>query len=368
MLTSTNTWLERLALESTINLSDAHCRTAPQESVRNCLSSFAVYADKASLLGQRKAEDFFVERFFEFQNISAARNCIISYSSSCLVLSLATVLSEFSDRVFFETPSFDNIRDLVSRSGCRLSYVSEGEFRDMKQESGFYGSVIWITNPNNPTGHVYTEDEILIIADFCLKNSCLLVIDACFRSFFSGCRTLDYVKVFANFNGLKWLVIEDTGKYLPLNDLKVGFLYCSQNILQKIDNVNKELLLNVSPTLLFFLGDCYARLDKAQYESIISANRRALLEETDKYPELCRCLSFEKTVPLLWFKGASIDFGVSFYKRLASKSVHILPGTTFFQDASIGNSYFRVALNRDEHIFQLGCKKIAETLAEMANN
>jgi hypothetical protein len=51
-------------------------------------------------------------------------------------------------------------------------------------------------------------------------------------------------------SGVSFIAIEDTGKVLPLRDLKIGTCICSADLYEDCARLHNDLLLNVSPFIL----------------------------------------------------------------------------------------------------------------------
>ena len=246
---NTNTALERLAINSGVNLSDAHARAPLGPVGAQSVANLDRLFDEASRMAQYSAEGELVGAFERLGGVHFPRAPQISYSSSSLVIVIANYLRRVNCRVHILDPCFDNIRDLLVTAGLSVDAISESAVLDSSnrlQQMG-RGDVLWLTAPSNPTGWVLDAREYSRVAGTCADNGVLLVVDHCFRFFSPTTSSFDQYEILERSAGLEYITIEDTGKTTSLLDLKVGLLVASASLELPLRLLNEEVLLNVSP-------------------------------------------------------------------------------------------------------------------------
>lgn len=86
------------------------------------------------------------------------------------------------------------------------------------------GPVVLLTSPENPTGEVWSAEDLKAIGDACFRAGGILVVDHTFLTAGVHGRA-DVDGVWQAFGaGENWIAIWDTGKTLGLNGDKLGFL------------------------------------------------------------------------------------------------------------------------------------------------
>jgi aspartate aminotransferase len=110
--------------------------------------------------------------------------------SEALLFSMLACAGEGDDALVVE-PFYTNYSAFATMAGVRLVPLTA------KAETGFHlpprpaweaaltprTRLVLLCNPNNPTGTVYTRDELLLVAEFCKAHGLFLVSDEVYREF-----------------------------------------------------------------------------------------------------------------------------------------------------------------------------------------
>ena len=119
------------------------------------------------------------------------KNLIATTGGSEAVLFAFLCLAEFGDEVIVAEPFYTNYSSFAAMTGVKLvPVVCRGEEgfhlpgRDafeavLSQRTRF----VLLCNPNNPTGTVYSREEIQRVADFCRDHDLFFVSDEVYREF-----------------------------------------------------------------------------------------------------------------------------------------------------------------------------------------
>lgn len=92
-----------------------------------------------------------------------------------------------SNRVIIPDPVYPVYVDTNIMDGREIVYI------DGNEENGFLplpddtlkGDIIYLCSPNNPTGAVYSHEQLKIWVDFALKNDAVILFDAAYEAFVS---------------------------------------------------------------------------------------------------------------------------------------------------------------------------------------
>lgn len=119
------------------------------------------------------------------------QNLVATTGGSEAVLFAFLCLAEFGDEVIVFEPFYTNYSSFATMAGVRLVPVQ------CRGEEGFHlppreafekalskrTRFVLLCNPNNPTGTVYTREEVQRVADFCRDHDLFLVSDEVYREF-----------------------------------------------------------------------------------------------------------------------------------------------------------------------------------------
>ena len=95
------------------------------------------------------------------------------------------ILTKPGDRVMVPMPNYDPLFDMVTRDGRKLVETplvwKDGrytfDFADMEAKAASGVKVLVLSSPHNPTGRVWTEEELRRMMELCLKHHVLVVSD-----------------------------------------------------------------------------------------------------------------------------------------------------------------------------------------------
>jgi cystathionine beta-lyase len=104
----------------------------------------------------------------------------ITYAPSVIyqVARLIGLWSRPGDGVVVHTPCYDAFPKTVAASGRQLRRVPMGDWAALERElSRPENSVLLLCSPHNPTGHVWTEDELIRMAELCAREDVAVISD-----------------------------------------------------------------------------------------------------------------------------------------------------------------------------------------------
>lgn len=164
-----------------------------------------------------------------------------------LIFSL--VFAQKPKRAVILAPSFSEYSQALKAIGCSITYFDlppEQGFAlnaDMfccflKETGNLEGGMVFLCNPNNPTGLTIDRDAVRRIGQVCREKGALLIVDECFCEL-----TEEPEKI----SGIPWLA-ENPGMFIlkaftksyAMAGLRLGYGLCSDpEILEKINQVRQ---------------------------------------------------------------------------------------------------------------------------------
>jgi enduracididine biosynthesis enzyme MppP len=345
------TELELAALESDINVADGHARHEPTPSQQRIIDRLPELFEQAASTPaselDREAQAAFLTSLGQASALRDAQ-ALTCYSSSVAMEVFARALDAAGlRRVALIHPTFDNIADILRGCGLSLSAIQEDALADGRADVLDDAEVLFVTTPNNPTGTVLRQERLTFWGEVCAERGMIIALDTSFRGFDPRAQ-YDHYSVLVE-AGVRYVVIEDTGKLWPTLDLKAGFLIFSDDIGLPLRRIYTDILLGVSPLILQLIKDLAEDASAGGLEELyrfVSGNRAILRNELTRagmrrFPDADSRISVERV--LVPPPGTATDL----LHELRADGIHVLPCRQFhWADPTEGERFVRVALGR----------------------
>jgi len=229
------------------------------EGINNYKDDVLKYAQSQ---GIDEAINSFIKYYKEW-DIDFESNEILITNGGSEAISLAlTSICDVDDEVIIPEPFYTNYAGFAQGAGVKVvPFIT-------KAEEGFHlpakdvitskitpkTRAIMVSNPGNPTGVVYTENEIRMLADICKENNLFLIADEVYREFV--------------YDGLKYtsaLYMEDIkDRVILIDSISKRYSACGARI-GLVASKNKELISQI-------MKMCQVRLCVPTIEQLAAAN------------------------------------------------------------------------------------------------
>ena len=290
-----------------------------------------------------------ISNFYEYKyklNINHDNIFITTGSSGAFLLSFISCFDKGQKVGIFNPvyPAYRNILKSLNIDVIEIfpedSDICKIDFRKIEKFKNLDGLII--SNPNNPNGQVFSNEELYYIYDFCYKNNISLISDEIYH----GIEFEKSSKSILNF-GQKAIVINSFSKYFLMPGWRLGWTVIPDSL--------KENFLKLSQNLFISSGNI------AQYSALkIFQCIDELNETVKKYSitrtQICKLLSEIKGINFREPDGAFYFYlDVTDFNRdseeLAKKilnetGVALTPGTDF--DKKFGHRTMRLAFSSDK--------------------
>ena len=223
---------------------------------------------------------------------------------------------------------------------------------------------IIICNPNNPTGKVFTKDELEFIADLCKEFDALCFTDEIYEHIIYDTEPeidpLDHVCM-ANIEGMRerTVVVNSLSKTYSVTGWRVGYCIAPPDITSAIRKVHDFLTVGAANPLQH-AGAYALGLPQSYYDEL----QRDYQKKRDLIVPVLKNAGFKCDFPEgAYYVMADIsEFGfandIEFTKHLIREiGVAVVPGASFYHDSRLGSQMVRFCF----------CKK-DETLEAAAEN
>ncbi|WNI18660.1 aminotransferase class I/II-fold pyridoxal phosphate-dependent enzyme [Actinacidiphila sp. ITFR-21] len=359
---------EQMGFRTAANLADGHAYqglTRGQETIVDRLGATWRKAEAESI---PQSEHRYVERYAGLIGSAslhrAAGHLILPTASNSIDL-VAAYLKLAGRRVLLTHPTFDNLALILWRRGVRPNPVAEREIADggLLARRLADTDVLFLVNPNNPTGTSLSEDAFTAVVRACVAHGVTLVIDASFRLFYP--QTWDAYRVLQDL-GASYIVFEDTGKVFPTQDMKASLLTYSADHSAALQEIYNEIYLCVSRFTLMVLGDFFEEARTGGlHESVhaLVATRRAQVRQA-LGEGLIEPAALASRISVEWLSTARTGLSDrAVVEELRALGVGVLPGRGFFwdrPDAADSSRNVRISLMKPRGEFERGLAIMAD--------
>jgi aspartate aminotransferase len=129
-------------------------------------------------------------------NVQPADFMITEGASEALSFGMLSCLDE-EDEIIIPEPMYANYIGFATVGKIKVKPISTSietgfalpPIEDFEKAITPKTKAILICNPNNPTGYLYSKDELLVLREICLKHDLFLFVDEVYREFLYGGKT-----------------------------------------------------------------------------------------------------------------------------------------------------------------------------------
>lgn len=194
---------------------------------------------------------------------SGAKNCITN---------TFLALTNTFDEVLMPSPYWVSYIETVKLLNCIPVVVNtskENNFKvtvsDLEKYKTKKTKILLLNNPSNPTGVIYTKEELLEIVDFCYKNNIYIVSDEIYERIYFD---TEFISIASLSEKAKEITITINGfsKSVAMTGLRVGYTASNKKIADAIKNIQGHLISHPSVTSQYVaygaLKECENEIDE----------------------------------------------------------------------------------------------------------
>lgn len=279
-------------------------------------------------------------------------------ATECMIAALLALLNPGDEVIVFE-PFYENYGPDTWISGARPVYVTlrppEWTFDPDELARAFSPRTraLILNTPHNPTGHVFSEAELQIIADLCQRHDAYVITDEIYEHIvYDGRRHIPI----ATLPGMweRTVTISGMSKSYAVTGWRIGWCIAPEDLTNAIRKVHDFLTVGAPAPLqeagavaLGFPMDYYEQM-RRDYER----RRRLLVEALEE-------LGFEVWWPqgayyvMTDFRPFGFDDDTAFAMHLVREiGVAVVPGSSFYARPERGRTQVRFAFCKREETLQ----------------
>ena len=318
-----------------------------------------------------------ISNYYKTHNIDVNQDDIIvtTGGSEALLFAFGSIMDHDDEIIIpepfyanyngFSTASNVNIVPVISKIDDNFALPTIENFEELITEKT---KAILICNPGNPTGYLYSKEEIQKLAALVKKHDLFLIADEVYREFVYDGNTFNSILSEANISD-NAIVIDSVSKRYSMCGARIGYLVSrNKNFIQTALKFAQARLS--PPTLAQIAGEAALETPDSYFNEVISAysERRNLLVK-----ELSTIKDVKIGVPqgafycIVQLPIKNADHFAQWlleYFDVDKETVMIAPAAGFYSTKGMGNNQVRIAyvleknsLIKAVNILKLGLEK-----------
>ncbi|WP_216829211.1 pyridoxal phosphate-dependent aminotransferase [Alkalihalobacterium elongatum] len=195
--------------------------------------------------GLPKLKDAIIGKFKEDQHITYSANEIIVCSGAKHALyTLFQAILDEGDEVIIPTPYWVSYPEQVKLAGGNPVYIEGKESNDFKVTKEQLEAAITdkskafiLNSPSNPTGSMYSEEEMKILGEVCLKHDILIVSDEIYEKLVYGGAVHTSIAQLSDELKEQTIIINGVSKSHSMTGWRIGYAAGNAEIIKAMTNL-----------------------------------------------------------------------------------------------------------------------------------
>jgi len=159
------------------------------------------------------------------------------------------------DEIIIPEPTYTSYREAIELAGCKPVFAPLNEkegwsFEIKKYEEAITDKTkaIFYCNPNNPTGTIYSRDQLLALAEIAEKHNLFLISDEVYKDFTFN--NTDKIFSLAEIPSLRKRVIRlfSFSKAYAMTGWRIGYVHSDESVINEIIKVH-DCLVTCAPVI-----------------------------------------------------------------------------------------------------------------------
>jgi aspartate/methionine/tyrosine aminotransferase len=319
--------------------------------------------------GAKSFRDAIAAKTGSFLNLEVDPEKEITVTCGSTEAMIATLLATIDpgDEVIIFEPFYENYGPDTILSGAIPRFVPlhapdwHIDFEELEGAFNNHTRAIIINTPNNPTGRVFSREELTFIAGLCRKWNVIAITDEIYEHIIYDGRAHCAI---AGIEGMRdrTVTINGMSKTYSVTGWRVGYVIAPPHLTEGIRKVHDFLTVG-APAPLQESGARAMSLPRQYYADLAEAyqNRRNLLLKA------LRDSGFQCGTPegayyiMADFSGLSDLGDIEFSRRLVEDiGIAAVPGSSFFHDPKMGGNYIRFCFCKKEETLHTARERLLQ--------
>ncbi|MBE7081956.1 MAG: pyridoxal phosphate-dependent aminotransferase [Clostridiales bacterium] len=338
---------------------------------------FTKYTPASGMVELKKA---ICEKFSKENNLNydPAQIVVSSGAKSSLYHAICAIVDD-GDEVILPSPYWLTYPELIALAGGECVYVQTLKENEYKMTAKQFEDAITdktkcliLNSPNNPTGAVYTKEELVEIAKVCEKHKIYVISDEIYEKLVYDGEVHYSIAEHSDFMKEHTIVVNGMSKTYSMTGWRIGYLAAPLNIAKAISSMQSHTTSN--PCSIAQYASVSALTDPKGKEfvdymqKVFDERRRLMVEKLSKmkkitYIEPKGAFYVFVNVSSLYgkaFEGTIIDGSLKFADCALKNGIAVIPGVAFGNDECIRISY---AISKED--ITVGLDRLADFIEKI---
>ncbi len=338
---------------------------------------FTKYTPASGMVELKKA---ICEKFAQENNLSydPAQIVVSSGAKSSLYHAICAIVDD-GDEVILPSPYWLTYPELIALAGGECVYVQTLKENEYKMTAKQFEDAITnktkcliLNSPNNPTGAVYTKEELVEIAKVCEKHNVYVISDEIYEKLIYDGEVHYSIAEYSDFMKEHTIIVNGMSKTYSMTGWRIGYLAAPLNIAKAISSMQSHTTSNACSIAQYAsvsaLTDPKGKEFVDNMQKVFDERRRLMVEKLSKMKEITYiepkgAFYVFVNVSSLYgksFEGTVIDGSLKFADCALKNGVAVIPGVAFGNDKCIRLSY---AISKED--ISLGLDRLADFISKI---
>jgi aspartate/methionine/tyrosine aminotransferase len=346
---------------------DFACPPELKEAASKAL--FAEYNQYSITWGAPELRKAVASKAKQYNNIDAdpERNIVITCGTTEGMVASQVALLDPGDELIVLSPHYENYAPDAIISGARPKYLSLDEDRGFALDeeavkSAFSSDTrgIVINTPHNPSGKVFSIEELKLIADLCNDYDAVCFTDEIYEHIlYDGERHISIGSLPSMVN--RTVTISGFSKTYSVTGWRVGYTIASHELIDAIKKVHDFLTVGAPHPLQIACAAALSMPDSYYIKLVQDYTRKRDLLLSSLEAIGFRCFK-PKGAYYIWCDFSNLDKAsddVTFAMKLIERiGVAGVPGSSFYHDGISGKRRIRFTFSKKEETLEAACKRL----------
>lgn len=326
------------------------------------------YAPGPGLLSLREGVAHHAEKFYNLR-VDPVNGVLITPGATEAIFCAVMGLVDPGDEVIIIEPFFDSYAPSVIMANATPVYVPmhppEWTFNPDELRAAFSEKTraIILNTPHNPTGRVYTLEELTLIADLCKQHDVIVIADEVYEHLiFEGAQHIPIATLPDMY--ARTVTIGSAGKTFGMTGWKVGWVYGPPELITGIWRAHQFVTFatnhpaQVAVAHAFSLDETYY----AEYQQVYARKRDLMMQALDQAGIQARAPQGTYFV-MGDFSSVYEGDDVAFSKYLIQEiGVASIPPSSFFcaEHAHLTQNYVRFAFCKSDATLEAAAERMSK--------
>ncbi len=323
-------------------------KQAAIEAIQRDINQYAITWGSVSL---REAIAMKARRYNHIKADPHKNITVTCGATEAMIASLKAIINHGDEIIIFE-PFYENYGPDCLLSGATPRYIRlrppdwSFDFDELEDIFNLKTKAIIINTPHNPTGKVFSEEELRLIARLCIKNDAIAITDEIYEHILYDDHLHLSISSFPEMED-RSITINSISKTYSLTGWRVGWAIASDKITKEIRKVHDFLTVGAAAPLqegaafALSLGEEYYRWLAEFYRNARNTLYCSLIESdlhpykpTGAYYIMTECADFMQQKQLQNSSELS-------YFLIKNIGIATVPGSSFYSNPSYGQFLIR---------------------------